>query len=189
MTAVRPVAFLDRDGVINVDNGYLWKAEECEWIPGAPKAIQALNQAGFFVAVVTNQSGIGRGLYSEEQFLEFSTWFVNALADQGATIDRLLYCPHHPAEALGEYRIFCSCRKPAPGMLETVFTEENVRRQGSFLIGDKESDIAAAHAAGINGYPFQGGRLDFFVESILNGLPDRSESEQEVLNNRNVSAD
>jgi D-glycero-D-manno-heptose 1,7-bisphosphate phosphatase len=165
--ADRPVAFLDRDGVINVDTINLHLAEDCQWIPGAAEAIGALNRAGYWVAIVTNQSGIGRGLFSEDQFLEFSNWYLTQLRLQGAIVDELLYCPHHPTEALGDYLCECTCRKPQPGMLLKVLDREGMARAGSFLIGDKPTDIQAAHAAGIPGYLFEAGNLNTFIEGVL----------------------
>jgi D-glycero-D-manno-heptose 1,7-bisphosphate phosphatase len=168
MNPSRPAAFLDRDGVINLDTGYLSRPEDCHWIPGAPDAIARLNAAGYLVVIVTNQSGIARGIYSEPQFLDFSRWYIQTLKERGALIDELLYCPHHPTEGIGIYRCECTCRKPSPGMLLQILDRRDVSTEGSFLIGDRESDLQAAQSAGIPGYLFNGSNLALFVESLLN---------------------
>jgi D-glycero-D-manno-heptose 1,7-bisphosphate phosphatase len=165
--SLQPVAFFDRDGVINIDTGYLCSQDLCVWVEGAIEAIKLLNAKGFRVVIVTNQAGIARGYYSEDEFLRFSEWIVQTFASEGAEISQTLYCPHHPTEGQGIYLRDCECRKPKPGMLESVFLNPAVQREGSFLIGDRETDVAAAQAAGIQGYLFPGGNLETFVRSIL----------------------
>lgn len=167
MSPSRPVAFLDRDGVINVDTGYLCKPEECQWTPGASQAIARLNAAGYLVVIVTNQSGIARGIYTEQQFLDFSRWYIQTLKESGAIIDDLLFCPHHPDEGVEPYRCDCACRKPNPGMLLQVLDRSDVSKEGSFLIGDRESDLQAARSAGIPGHLFSGSHLALFDDALL----------------------
>ena len=148
-----PIIFLDRDGVINVDKGYVHSISEFEFTQDGVEAIEWLKNQGAIVAVVTNQSGIGRDYYTEKEFVELSLW----LLDQ-APIDLILYCPHSPDEN-------CPARKPGISMLEAAqfLLGDNV--QSSFLIGDKPSDIAAAEAFGIKGFPFEGGSLLEAVQS------------------------
>jgi D-glycero-D-manno-heptose 1,7-bisphosphate phosphatase len=163
--AVRPAAFFDRDGVLNVDKGYLYRREDFEWIPGAIEAVKRLNDCGYLVFVVTNQSGVARGYYREEDVVRLHGWMNDELAKHGARIDKFYYCPHYTEGAALEYVKACECRKPLPGLILTAFTEWEVDREKSFLIGDKDSDLAAAAAAGITGYKFTAGNLDEFLKN------------------------
>ena len=161
------VVFLDRDGVINADIGYLWRREDFVWIPGAPAAIRLFNERGRPVVVVTNQSGVARGYYSEQDVESLHRWMNAELNRQGARIDAFYFCPHHPDGAIPEYTRVCDCRKPQPGMLLQAMEDWRADPAESFLIGDKESDVAAAAAAGIRGYLFDGGNLLEFVENHI----------------------
>ena len=161
------VVFLDRDGVINADIGYLWRREDFVWIPGAPAAIRLFNERGRPVVVVTNQSGVARGYYSEQDVESLHRWMNAELNRQGARIDAFYFCPHHPDGAIPEYTRECDCRKPQPGMLLQAMEDWRADPAKSFLIGDKESDVAAAAAAGIRGYLFDGKNLLEFVEDHI----------------------
>ena len=156
----RPAAFLDRDGVLNVDHGYVGSPDRWEWVAEAPEAIRLLNEAGYLVFVVTNQSGIARGMYDEAAFERLMAWVRDDLARRGARIDAVYFCPHGPDDA-------CACRKPLPGMLLRAMAEWPVRRGGSFLIGDSETDLQAAEAAGLPGHLFPGGSLKAFVRAAM----------------------
>ena len=160
----RPAAFLDRDGVLNEDRGYVHDPGEVVWIPEAARALQRLRRAGFFVFVITNQSGVGRGYYREEDVLALHDYMQRAL---GGAVDAFRYCPHHPDASIKRYRVACRCRKPAPGMIEALFDEYPVIRGQSFLVGDRETDLQAASAAGIPGYRYSEGSLDALVARIL----------------------
>ena len=149
MQALRKAAFLDRDGVINVDRAYVSRWEDFEFIPGAVDAMRALKQAGFALVVVTNQSSIARGYYTEAQYQELTLAIKQALAEAGAAIDAVYHCPHHPAGALAGLTMECECRKPAPGMIFRAARELNLSLPDSILVGDKPSDIQAARAAGV----------------------------------------
>ncbi|HUO22088.1 MAG TPA: HAD family hydrolase [Caulobacteraceae bacterium] len=168
-TAPRPAAFLDRDGVINVDLGYVHRIEDLTLIEGAPQAIARLNAAGYLVIVVTNQSGIGRGYYDEAAMEAVHDEISARLNARGAAIDAFYACPFHPEAELGRYRHpDHPDRKPNPGLLLRAMTDFAIDRDHSFLIGDKDSDLEAARRAGVAGHRFSGGDLDAFVAGILN---------------------
>lgn len=138
--------FLDRDGTLNVEKNYLYRIEEWEWIPGAIEAIKLLNHQGFVVVVVTNQAGIARGFYEEQDVENLHAWVQRELAKVGARIDAFYICPHHPE--FGEMQS-CTCRKPSPGLLRQAMNDLDIDPSQSYLIGDKQSDMEAAIAAGI----------------------------------------
>jgi len=163
----RPAAFLDRDGVLNVNHGYVHTPDRFEWTPGAKEAVRLLNHAGYLVIVVTNQSGIGRGYYGEADFHALCAWIDEELAKAGARIDATYFCPNHPEHGEGDYKKACDDRKPAPGMLQRAAAEWGVDKSASFLIGDKPSDMQAAAAFGIPGHLFGGGDLLAFVRGVL----------------------
>lgn len=147
--APRQAAFLDRDGVINRDRAYVSRWEDFEFVPGAVDAMRRLKQAGYALVVVTNQSGIARGYYSEAQYQALTAAMQQALLDAGAAVDAVYHCPHHPKGKVAELAIDCDCRKPAPGMILRAAKELNLSLADSILVGDKPSDIEAARAAGV----------------------------------------
>ena len=139
-----------RDGILNFfRNDHVKAPEEWQPIPGALEAVARLNHAGWHVVVATNQSGIGRGLYSEAQFQTLMLWIRNQMASQGASIDAVYCCPHHPTEAIGAYRRDCDCRKPKPGMFHQAIAELALDPARSWTIGDNWRDLEAGEAAGI----------------------------------------
>lgn len=163
----RPAAFLDRDGVLNRDTGYVYRAEDFVWLDGAKLAVKRLNDAGYLVVVITNQAGVARGLYSEDDVARLHRWINEELRRDGAHIDAFYYCPHHPTAGNGVYRRSCDCRKPSPGMLLRAMREWPVEPAASFFIGDKEIDMQAAEAAGIRGIRMSGDRVDALLDSVL----------------------
>ena len=143
-------AFLDRDGVINVDHGYVSRWEDFEFLPGVPEALLSLEKAGYQLIVISNQSGIGRGFYSETDLEELNRRIAHHLQEHWAIeMTGFYHCPHHPTDALGDYLTRCECRKPAPGMILRAAEEHNIDLAGSLLVGDKRSDIEAGKAAGV----------------------------------------
>lgn len=167
MSKMQPALFLDRDGVINVDKGYVSKIENFEWMPGAAACIRNFKARGWLVFIVTNQSGIARGYYTEEDMQALHTWMLERLAKEGATIDRIYHCPYHDQGEIARYRKDSFDRKPKPGMLLSAMADFPVHREASFLIGDKETDIQAAHAAGVGAFLFKGDNLETFAEWAL----------------------
>ena len=160
------LVILDRDGVINFDSDHFIKSP-AEWkaIPGSLEAIARLNQAGFKVVIATNQSGIGRGLFDMDTLNAIHEKMHRAAQAVGARVDAIFYCPHAAASK-------CDCRKPKPGMIQKAMAEWQGEPATSFLIGDKDSDMEAAAADGIQGFLFTGGNLLEFVEKPI--LPQKS---------------
>lgn len=163
----RPALFLDRDGVLNHDHGYVHRFEDFHWIDGAREAVKLANDLGWYVIVVTNQAGIARGYYTEEAVAVLHARVQQDLQALGAHVDAFYFCPHHPEGAVPDLSVACSCRKPQPGMLQAALRDWPIDASHSLLIGDKDSDVAAAAAVGIAGFRFHGGSLlDFFREAI-----------------------
>jgi D-glycero-D-manno-heptose 1,7-bisphosphate phosphatase len=167
----RPAAFLDRDGVLNIDHGYVYRPDQLEWIAGASAAVRLLNEAGFYVLVVTNQSGVARGFYDEAAVRQFHTHMQAELARRGARIDAFYYCPHHPAGTVKGYAVSCACRKPGIALFEQAARDWPIDLNRSFLIGDKDSDMAAATALKIRGARFDAS-TDSLIEVVRRLLRD-----------------
>ncbi|MEZ4485279.1 MAG: D-glycero-beta-D-manno-heptose 1,7-bisphosphate 7-phosphatase [Syntrophotaleaceae bacterium] len=144
----KPAVFLDRDGTINVEKNYLHRIEDFEFIPGVPDAIRQLNQAGYLVLVVTNQSGVARGYVSLAEVDALHRHMVQCLAEYGARIDGFYVCPHHPTAGQGALRRDCSCRKGQPGLLLQAADAHGVDLGRSYMIGDKAADMEAGLQAG-----------------------------------------
>ncbi len=165
----RPAAFLDRDGVLIVDCGYPHRPDQLVLIPGAAEAVKRLNDAGYVTVIVTNQSGVARGLFSEEAMHGFNALLVERLAKSGARIDAVYAAPHHAEAVDARYRHpDHPDRKPNPGMLLKAIAEHDLDPSRSLMIGDQPSDMEAARRAGVAGHRFaEGGDLDQFVVGLL----------------------
>jgi D-glycero-D-manno-heptose 1,7-bisphosphate phosphatase len=146
---VHKAAFIDRDGVINEDRAYVYRPEDFKFIPGSIDALRALRAAGFLLVLITNQSGIARGLFSEAQYLELDAHLRQQLSDAGVSLDRAEYCPHLPDAVVAEYRRDCECRKPRPGMILNAARLLNIDVSQSILVGDRSADILAGRAGGV----------------------------------------
>jgi len=197
---LRPAIFLDRDGVLNEDLGWVGTRERFRWLPEAREAVRLANDRGFHAFVVTNQAGVARGLYSEADVAVLHREIQSELLEHGAAVDDIRYCPYHPEGTVAQYRHESSWRKPDPGMLTDLMAKWEIERRGSLLIGDKESDLQAASAAGIDGYFYQGGSLLQCVAQTLQmrgkhreaaKLPEGSQHEQagtQMANSRDPGA-
>lgn len=148
-SAPRKALFLDRDGVININHGYVHTPADTDWVPGIFELAADAHARGYLPIVVTNQAGIGRGLYDEAMFLDYTAWMHAQFAARGTPLLATFWCPHHPDEGLGDYRVDCDCRKPRPGMLRGGITRFGIDPARSLMIGDKQGDLDAAAAAGV----------------------------------------
>lgn len=140
----RKALFLDRDGVINIDHGYVCRPEDTDWMPGIFELCAKARRAGYLLVVVTNQAGIARGYYGVEEFLAYTRWVHKQFSSKGTPLIATYYCPHHP-----DFTPACECRKPKPGMLSAAIADLKLEAMSCVLIGDKESDLQAGAAAGL----------------------------------------
>jgi D-glycero-D-manno-heptose 1,7-bisphosphate phosphatase len=163
----RRAVFFDRDGVLNVDHGYVGSIARFEWNAGAREAVKLVNDRGWFAFVVTNQAGVAHGHYGEAAVAALHDHMQRELMATGAHIDAFRYCPYHPEAKVAAYAGTSSWRKPAPGMILDLVRHWPVDVAGSFLIGDKDTDLAAAAAAGIGSSRFTAGRLDTFTADCM----------------------
>lgn len=141
--------FLDRDGTLNIDYGYVHKIDDFHFIEGSIEALKKLKEMGYLLVLVTNQSGIARGYFTEQEFLQLTEWMDWSLADRGVDLDGIYYCPHHPEAKLAEFKQDCDCRKPKSGMLLQAIEELNIDPARSIMIGDKVEDLFAGQGARI----------------------------------------
>lgn len=162
--------FLDRDGVLNEDDGYVHSFAHLRWIPGAREAVGLLSKQGKLLFVVTNQSGVARGFYTEEDVKTLHQAMNDEFQAYGGQIKEFFYCPHLPGAPIRRYDVRCDCRKPKPGMVLKAMDQYKICPGEAVLIGDSKRDIEAAKAAGIQGLLFPGGNLmDFILARGLAG--------------------
>ena len=145
----RRALFLDRDGIVNVNHGYVHTIDRTDWVPGIFALCAAARDAGYCLVIVTNQAGIGRGYYEEADFRRYSDWMHTQFMRRGVPLTGIYFCPCHPDAGLGHYRRDCDCRKPAPGMLLRAAADIGIELGASVLVGDSISDLRAAQAAGV----------------------------------------
>jgi D-glycero-D-manno-heptose 1,7-bisphosphate phosphatase len=142
-------AFLDRDGVINVDRDYVHRIMDFEFLPGVLAACRRIVAADYRLVVITNQAGIARGYYGLAEFEQLNNWMARRFAEAGAPLTAVYYCPHHPDGTVDAYRKVCDCRKPSPGLIIQATRDHDICLRQSFLVGDKPSDIEAGRRAGV----------------------------------------
>lgn len=144
------VVFLDRDGTLNEEVNYLHRTEDLRILPGVAEAVCALRNAGFNIVVMTNQAGVGRGYYTEQDVEHLHAFMNEQLAAQGAQVDHFFYCPHHPVHGIGAYKQVCHCRKPETGMFEMAQKYYEIDKEHSWMIGDKLIDVQAGRNFGVH---------------------------------------
>lgn len=166
---------LDRDGVLNVDTGYPSCPKEIIWQAGALAALKLVHEAGITVVVATNQSGVARGYFDEAKVRALHAWMAERIEDAGGKVQHFYFCPFHPDGLLDAYRRDSPDRKPHPGMLLKAMSDYSASPEETIMIGDKDTDLMAAAAAGIRGLLFQGTDLERFLrEYVLTQASDRT---------------
>lgn len=168
------VAFLDRDGVINKEVNYLYEKEKFEFTFRCVDALRILNSIGYKIIIVTNQAGIAKGYYSEQEYRDFTSWYLDLLKANNIEILDIFYCPHHPDGNIAAYSKVCLCRKPKPGLILSALKKYDIDLSKSILVGDKISDIKAGLAVGIE---------DLFLVRSGHPLPKYTEFKIGVSNN------
>lgn len=148
---MKKAIFLDRDGTINIDKDYLFKVEDYEYIEGAVEGLRALTQMGYLLIIITNQSGIARGYYTEEDYLRLESWMLDDLKDKGIDISGVYYCPHHPEASIIQYKKECKCRKPGTELFWKAQRDFDIDMNHSFAIGDRSRDLCICKESGVKG--------------------------------------
>ena len=164
---VTKAVFFDRDGTLNVDVHYLHRPEDFIWIPEAKEAIKYVNDLGYLAILVTNQSGVARGYYPEEDVRKVYDWMNAELDKIGAHLDALYFCPHHPAGKVPQYTKACACRKPQTGMVDKACSDYGIDRSQSFFVGDSDGDMECAQRAGLTGIRYAAGSLLARLQDII----------------------
>lgn len=166
---MKKAIFLDRDGTINVEKHYLYKIEDFEFLPGVVDALKQLQRADYLLIVITNQSGIGRGYYTERDFQKLNDWMVSTLKEKGVIISDVYYCPHLPDAVVVEYRKDCQCRKPKLGMYSQAVIDHDIELSQSYAIGDKIRDCAICQSTECRGYLIGQNEKAETIESVKKG--------------------
>ncbi|MCR4755396.1 MAG: HAD family hydrolase [Lachnospiraceae bacterium] len=151
MNSKNKAVFLDRDGTINVEKHYLYRQEDFEYIPGVVDALRKLQKLGYILIIISNQSGIARGYYTEDDYARLDEWMKEDLKQKGIDIAASYYCPHHPEAKIAEYRCVCKCRKPGTELFWRAKEEYNIDMDVSFAIGDKLRDLAICKESDVKG--------------------------------------
>lgn len=158
----KPAVFLDRDGVLTEENGYIKSVENLKLFPYTAECIRQIHEKGYYAIVITNQSGVARGLFTEEEL-----WKMNDYLRKQTNVDAIFYCPHHPEGKIEKYRKLCNCRKPGTGMFEAACREFEIDMQNSYMVGDRASDIAAGQNAGVKTILLESGYGTAGLESAV----------------------
>ncbi len=161
--------FLDRDGTINVEKNYLYKVEDVEFIDGVLEALRKLSDAGFLLVIITNQSGIARGYYTEEDYETLNSWLLRTFDENGINIAASYFCPHLPDAAVEKYRTTCTCRKPGTGLFEQAVKDFDIDLKKSFAIGDKIRDLAICEKSDCKGFLIGRNEKTEIIEKVCNG--------------------
>ena len=175
-TKRRAAVFLDRDGTINEEVGYLDRPEKLRLVPGAAEAIRLINESGMKAVVVTNQSGVARGIFDEAFVDEVHAQLREMLREERASLDGFYFCPHHPTEGRGKYLLNCDCRKPAPGLLLRAVEELSLDPEHSYMIGDTLKDIEAASRIGVQGILVRTGYGAEAADALISAAESRQMS-------------
>jgi len=178
---VRPAVFLDRDGTLIHDVGYLGRLEEIDWYPWTIDALRLLNRAGFLLCVTTNQGGIGLGYYTEAFVRETHDTMARTIEAGGGRIDGWFYCPHHPEARLDALRVVCECRKPGPGMVRQAVERFDIDLARSFVIGDKQADIGLAAGVGAQGVLVRTGHGEDELARLGGSMPGAAHVAPELM--------
>lgn len=164
--------FLDRDGTINVDKAYLSRIEDFEYLPGAVEGLQLLQNAGYKLIIVTNQSGIARGYYTEDDFRKLNDWMLHNLKSKGIEISKVYYCPHHLSGKIEKYRVNCDCRKPNLGMYRQAIKDFDIDVPASYSIGDKLRDSHICASTDCKGFLISNLEKPEIIEKVKQGMYD-----------------
>ena len=162
-----PAVFFDRDGTLNVDTGYLHEIDKLQWMPEAREAVKYVNDKGYLAIVITNQSGVARGMFGEDAVKALHAHMNEELGSIGAHVDAFYYCPHHPEAAVPEYRQDCSCRKPKSGLIEQACRDFSIDLEHSLMVGDSPRDVECGAGAGVRGALYEGGSLLALLKQFL----------------------
>jgi D-glycero-D-manno-heptose 1,7-bisphosphate phosphatase len=171
--------FIDRDGTINVDKNYVYMVQDFELIPGSIEALKLLTEKGIKIYIITNQAGIAKGYYTEEDFHILTDYMLNNFQNNDIKVEKILYCPHHPEGIIPKYSISCNCRKPDIGLIDTIMKQEGFHASEVALIGDKNSDIEAGYKLGLVTYLVLTGygrehqadtKADYIEKDLLNAV-------------------
>lgn len=183
--------FLDRDGTINVEKNYLYKIEEFEYLSGVKEGLKILQDEGYILIIITNQSGIARGYYSEEDYLKLNQWMLLDLEQSGIHITASYYCPHHPNASIEKYRCDCNCRKPKLGLYWEAVETYDIDLESSYAIGDKIRDLEVCKQSGARGYLVYADNTvvessDFHIKRIQGGILEAALNIQEGFTYANM---
>ncbi len=178
---MKKAIFLDRDGTINIDKGYLYKIDDFEFIPGVIDGLKLLTDAGFVIVIITNQSGIARGMYSEQDLIILNTWLSHYLHENGVSIGGIYYCPHHPNGVISKYRKQCDCRKPGLELYYTAVRELNINLDESYAIGDKLHDCCICYKTKCKGFLIGANEDDSIIRFVRDGQVKNVKYKEDLL--------